>query len=104
MTRTFYIIISSIIAVVLVGAAILYFAFPHYRGTVSQAKEVRSGIIFDLDGYYPNQKMTLFIPRSSETRMAGHWPVVGRQVDVSGAVTQYRGRPEIVVTSPDQIR
>jgi hypothetical protein len=57
-----------------------------------------------MGGKYPNQAFTAFIPAKS----AGQFPDVqnynGKTVAMSEKITIYRGKPEIVVSSPTQLR
>ncbi len=73
---------------------------PRYQGMVSEARGTGSGLVIDLDGRYPNQKMTVWIPGRvfrDFMQSGGQLPQPGWFVIVTGATTQYRGHPEIVV-------
>jgi hypothetical protein len=74
-----------------------------FTGRVDEIRSVRSGVVVDLDGRYPNQKMTLYLPRETVFRIHGHWPTIGARITAKGAVTNYRGRPEIVINDPSQL-
>ncbi|MDB5124746.1 MAG: hypothetical protein JWP94_2875 [Mucilaginibacter sp.] len=62
--------------------------------------------LFNLGGYYPNQLLTIMIPGADRNKFKGQ-PVVdykGRTVAVTGKVIEYKGKPEIVITEPSQIK
>ncbi len=73
-----------------------------YTGQVSEVRQLRGGIVVDLDGAYPNQGMTIYIPKRYEGDVI--IPSEGQRITVTGAQKNYRGRPEIEVTSNDQIK
>ena len=74
-----------------------------YSGQVSEIRQTKGGLVIDLDGTYPNQEMVVYIPHSAEYKFAV-FPNIGDMLAVEGEVTLYRGRREIVVTSPDQMK
>ena len=63
----------------------------------------KDNIFLNMGGKYPNQAFTAFIPSSSAAQFSNPQQYEGRTVTVSGKITLYRGKPEIVVTSPSQI-
>jgi DNA/RNA endonuclease YhcR with UshA esterase domain len=63
----------------------------------------KGNIFLNMDGKYPNQAFTAFVPSSSAAKFSNPQQYEGRTVSVSGKITLYRGKPEIVVTSPSQI-
>ena len=73
-----------------------------YTGQVSEVRQLRGGMVIDLNGTYPNQAMTVYIPREDEFKFTS-LPSIGDTLAVKGKVSQYRGRPEIIVTSSDQL-
>ena len=74
-----------------------------YNGQVSEIRQTKGGLVIDLDGSFPNQAMTVYIPRADEYKFP-NLPNVGDTLAVKGHITQYRGRPEIVVNSPAQLK
>jgi len=56
-----------------------------------------------LGGKYPNQAFTAFIPAASAAQFPQPQQYEGRTVTVSGKITLYKGKPEIIVNSPSQI-
>src|SRR5262249_11840517 len=63
----------------------------------------KGNIFLNMGGKYPNQAFTAFIPSSSAAQFPNAQQYEGRTVAVSGKITLYRGKPEIIVTSPAQI-
>jgi hypothetical protein len=74
-----------------------------YTGIVSGLKKERSGVLIDLDGAYPNQKMTVWVTKKVVIALHGHWPRNGDALEVTGTVSEYKNRPEIVVSDPSQL-
>ena len=74
-----------------------------YIGQVSQVRQLRGGMVIDLDGRYPNQAMTIYVPNADMGSVAWKIPSVGQTISVRGSITSYHGRPEIVVTSANQL-
>lgn len=54
-------------------------------------------------GRYPNQDFTavIFASSASQIDVSQYY---GKKVDVTGRIQLYRGKPEIIVNSPDQLR
>jgi DNA/RNA endonuclease YhcR with UshA esterase domain len=63
----------------------------------------KGNIFLNMGGKYPNQAFTAFIPSTSARQFSQPQQYEGRTVAVSGKITLYHGKPEIVVTSPSQI-
>lgn len=63
----------------------------------------KGNIFLNMGGKYPNQAFTAFIPSSSAAQFFNPQQYEGKAVAVSGKITLYRGKPEIVVNSPSQI-
>jgi len=104
MTKELRILVSSIIAVGLITAICCLFvrSTTHYEGLVTGFKVIHSGVLIDLDGHYPNQKMTLFIPSTvaREWAIRNHgWPKTGSIVAASGTFQKYKGRDEIIISN-----
>jgi DNA/RNA endonuclease YhcR with UshA esterase domain len=73
-------------------------------GTVDGVHQSGKGNIFlNMGGKYPNQAFTAFIPSSSSAQFSNPQQYEGRTVSVSGKITLYKGKPEIIVNSPSQI-
>jgi len=63
----------------------------------------KGNIFLNMGGKYPNQAFTAFIPSSSAGQFSNPQQYEGRTVSVSGKITLYHGKPEIVVNSPSQV-
>ena len=63
----------------------------------------KGNIFLNMGGKYPNQLFTAFIPAASAAQFSGVQQYQGRTVAVFGKIALYRGKPEIIVTSPSQI-
>jgi hypothetical protein len=73
-------------------------------GTVDGVHQSGKGNIFlNMGGKYPNQAFTAFIPSSSAAQFPNPQQYESRTVAVSGKITLYKGKPEIIVNSPSQI-
>jgi exonuclease VII large subunit len=73
-----------------------------YTGIVSGVKHfARGGVAVDLDGHYPDQKMTLYVSARAEVAV-GTLPAEGAKVTATGKITSYKGKSEIKITSPNQ--
>jgi hypothetical protein len=73
-----------------------------YTGIVSGVKHfARGGVAVDLDGHYPDQKMTLYVSARAETAV-GALPPKGAKVTATGTITNYKGTPEIKIEQADQ--
>jgi DNA/RNA endonuclease YhcR with UshA esterase domain len=63
----------------------------------------KGNIFLNMGGKYPNQAFTAFIPEKSAAQFTDFRRYEGRTIAVTGKITLYRGKPEIVATSPSQI-
>jgi hypothetical protein len=63
----------------------------------------KGNIFLNMGGKYPNQAFTAFIPSSSAGQFSQPQQYEERTVAVSGKITLYKGKPEIIVNSPSQI-
>jgi DNA/RNA endonuclease YhcR with UshA esterase domain len=73
-------------------------------GTVDGVHQSGKGNIFlNMGGKYPNQAFTAFVPSSNAAQFSNPQQYEGRTVSVSGKITLYKGKPEIIVNSPSQI-
>jgi DNA/RNA endonuclease YhcR with UshA esterase domain len=73
-------------------------------GTVDGVHQSGKGNIFlNMGGKYPNQAFTAFIPSASAAQFPNPRQYEGRTVSVSGKISLYKGKPEIIVNSPSQI-
>ncbi len=73
-----------------------------YTGVVSDTKKFHNGgEVVDMDGRYPAQKMSFYVPPEDAAKV-GPLPPEGAKVTATGDVTQYRGKPEIKIHAPNQ--
>ena len=72
----------------------------------SRYQESGSHVTFlNFDKTYPNHTFTGFIPGDSRARFtAPEKEYLDKDVCVTGKIQDYRGKPEIVLTDPQQIR
>lgn len=78
-----------------------------YETIVGQVAEVsmspRGTVFIDFDADYPDQTFTAVIPARDVGRFAALDSFRDRKVGVTGRLDLYRGKPEIVVSSPRQL-
>src|SRR2546430_16802914 len=73
-------------------------------GTVDGVHQSGKGNIFlNMGGKYPNQAFTAFIPSSGSAQFSNPQQYEGQTMSVSGKISLYKGKPEIIVNSPSQI-
>ena len=63
----------------------------------------KGNIFLNMGGKYPNQAFTAYIPAGSAGQFSDYRKYDGQTVTVSGKITLYNQKPEIIVTSPSQI-
>ena len=63
----------------------------------------KGNIFLNMGGTYTNQAFTVFIPAASAAQFSQAQQYEGRIVAVSGKITLFKGKPEIIVKSPSQI-
>ena len=63
----------------------------------------KGNIFLNMGGKYPNQAFTAWIPSASAGQFSNPQQYEGKTVAVSGKITLYRGKPEIIVTNVSQI-
>jgi DNA/RNA endonuclease YhcR with UshA esterase domain len=75
------------------------------EGAVSAATTARSGVTFiDIGGSYPDNAFAAVIFADDAGKFPNIRALDGKTVDVSGAVRLYKGKPEIIVSDPAQIK
>jgi RecJ-like exonuclease len=75
------------------------------EGPVGNVSTARSGMTFiDIGGRYPDNAFAAVIFADDSTKFPDIKALDGKVVDVTGAVSLYRGKPEIIVKSADQVR
>jgi len=75
------------------------------EGTVSKVFTSKNGNTFlDFGGSYPDATFVVWIPEDApEASDPGLSSLQGKKVKISGTVQLYRGKPEIKVSTKDQI-
>lgn len=86
----------------------------HIGETVSITDKVYSGKYFDnskmtlldIGGYNPHQLLTLMIPGTNREKFKGNpeTDFKGKMVTITGKIIDYKGKPEIVINDPGQIK
>lgn len=74
------------------------------RGTVSAVSRPSSGHVYiNFGGTFPNHTFSVFIRQGDVAGFSGLDTLVGKEVSVSGKIEIYKGKPQIVAVSPDQM-
>lgn len=74
------------------------------EGVVSQVSTSSGGTTFiNFGGRYPNHVFYGVIFRNSASKFSGVRNLEGRSVAISGTVKLYKGKPQIILSSPNQI-
>jgi hypothetical protein len=63
----------------------------------------KGNIFLNMGAKYPNQAFTAWIPSASAAQFSNPQQYEGQTVSVSGKITLYHGKPEIIVTNVSQI-
>jgi hypothetical protein len=104
--RTLMFVVIGVIAVLAGCYLWSHWGYTGYVVSSRYAARSRGHPTFlDLDSAYPNQKMTVVIwgsDRAKFTQPESFY--LQKTIHVSGWITHYRDKPEIVITSPDQIQ
>lgn len=76
------------------------------EGLVNEVHHAASGkaIFLDFGGHYPNEQFTAVIFVGDFDKFPKVDSVEGKTVDVTGTITLYKGRPEIILNDPAQIK
>lgn len=79
-----------------------YMVGAHTRacGIVAQTKTFARGVYLNLGASYPNQTITLVMWNSTESDVSH---LIGTEVCASGTIKEYKGKPQINVTSVDAL-
>jgi hypothetical protein len=75
------------------------------EGPVGNVYTARSGVTFiDIGGRYPDNVFAAVILTDDSANFPNVKALDGKVVDVTGAVSLYRGKPEIILKSADQVK
>ena len=72
-------------------------------GSVDGFKSLPRETFLDMGGRYPTNAFTVFCPTKSGVSSSELQPLEGKVISVTGKITLYHGRPEIILTSMSQI-
>ena len=75
-------------------------------GCAGKRPQGKGHAFLDFGGHYPNQIFTGFVPAQNVATVGGQKfleSLAGKPVTLSGRIELYKGRPEIVISSPSQI-
>ena len=73
-------------------------------GIISGTKLSEKAFFINLDGSYPNQKVTNVIFRTSIDLFDISNFVIGKRLCTNGPIKSYKGKPEIILNTPYQIK
>lgn len=74
------------------------------KGLVSQVSTSGGGTTFiNFGGRYPNHVFYAVIFRKNQSQFSGTHALEGKMVAISGKIDFYKGKPQIILHSPDQI-
>lgn len=76
------------------------------EAAVSEIHRTRSGrqILLNMNGRYPNNALTAVIFQNDFAKFGNVESFNGKTVRVTGAIKLYRGKPEIVLSDPSQLK
>jgi len=75
------------------------------QGLVAQVFTSSKGNVFlDFENPYPNEVFSAVVFSSSASQFGDLTAYQGKQVQVSGQIRLYKGKPEIILNSPSQLR
>lgn len=75
------------------------------EGAVGNIATGRSGTVFiDVGGHFPNNGFAAVIFAADRSKFPDLKTLDGKTVAITGAVSLYRGKPEIILKSADQIQ
>ncbi len=62
--------------------------------------------LLDVGGFNPNQELTLMISGTDRPKFKGkpEDDYKGKEVTITGKIIDFKGKPEIVITDPEQIK
>lgn len=69
-------------------------------GKVYSIKDVKSMVLVNVGGAYPNQPLTVVLKSAAKALASG---IEGKEITVTGTVILYKGKPEIIVTDPSKL-
>jgi DNA/RNA endonuclease YhcR with UshA esterase domain len=73
-------------------------------GTVAEINRIERLTRLNIDKPYPNQSMTLIIFSDKTNLFPEIDKFQGKKFEATGKITDYRGRPEIILSNTNQLR
>lgn len=74
-------------------------------GTVSQVFISKKGtVFFNMGGFYPKHTFTAVIFKNDVKNFSDVYKYEGKEVEITGIIKMYQGKPEIILKSPNQIK
>ena len=75
------------------------------EGVVSNVHQSSGGTVFlDLGGSFPNNTFAAVIFPSDTSKFPEVNSLSGKKVDITGPIQEYRGKPEIILKSANQLK
>lgn len=75
------------------------------EGAVGNISTGRAGTTFiDVGGRYPDNSFAAVIFAADKSKFPDLQALGGKTIDITGAVSLYRGKPEIILKSADQMK
>jgi DNA/RNA endonuclease YhcR with UshA esterase domain len=76
------------------------------EGVVSEVHHAASGraIFIEIGGRYPSNQFSAVIFKDNFNKFSTADSLAGKTVDVTGQIKDYRGRPEIILEDPAQLK
>lgn len=72
--------------------------------TVAEVNKIQSLVRLNLEKPYPNQPLTAIIFSEKTNLFPELEKLKGKMIEISGKITEYRSRPQIVLTSTNQLK
>ena len=73
-------------------------------GTVAEVNKAPNLVRLNLDKSYPNQPFTAVIFSRNTNAFGDLEMLKGKKVEISGKISEFRGRPQIILTSTNQLK
>jgi DNA/RNA endonuclease YhcR with UshA esterase domain len=73
-------------------------------GNIAEVNKIERLVRLNLDKPFPNQDLTLIIFSDRTNLFPGVDKLQGKKVEVNGKITDYRGRPQIILTNTNQVK
>jgi micrococcal nuclease len=75
------------------------------KGTVTEVIILKSGLVYlNIDGIFPDNKFTALVFKRDAEPFGDLKVWEKKKVEVNGKIADYQGKPQIVLTKPEQIK